>query len=467
MKPTRLGIVHGLDLVVVFGLLLTLLLVPVVFLVPFNDEWLRINYLADHSVWEWTVMHSRTWVVRPTSELIMGFAALPNTRPALGHDFTPAAFLKSFQRVYYVLAFGYCLLLWLNAAILRGKWLAREECTLIGLGILACWLQSEEPGFGFYWIDGYGNVLIPFALLTCGLALWARSATLVAQLGAGVLFVLAALGHEVMCIYALGVLGLFATLRRPDTEGWARWSVAVGLIVVCAAILAAQLLSDGPRVRGEHYSSATGTTYHYDVAIRNVLQIKPLAAVLSVLTPILGVAIYRDHLGDLPRRAAADYARHRLFWVLLAAGTLLTSVLPLASVGLSKGRIVTSLYSTLTHLYLVLSGFVLCPIVDSLSTRLLRGYRRYVGSIVPIVLVLAVTSSNRESFQQALVRRGELQAQALDYMTKLFAARKRVNVCRPDHPYVKLAKGLTDRGEAEYFRLERVRHPCQKKRTNP
>jgi hypothetical protein len=81
---------------------------------------------------------------------------------------------------------------------------------------------------------------------------------------------------------------------------------------------------------------------------------------------------------------------------------------------------------------------------------------------LPIVLLLSVTSGNRESFTQAVIRRGELQGQALAYMTKLFGANKRLNLCRPDHPYVKKAKGLTDRGEAEYFRLEKVRHRCPK-----
>jgi hypothetical protein len=461
-NPKRLDIVHRVDLAVVLSLLLGLLLVPVVFLVPFNDEWLRINYLADHSVWEWTVMHSVTWVVRPTSEVIMGVAALPNTRAALGPDFTAEAFLRNFRLVYVALALGYCALHWLNAVILRGKWLAREETALILLAALACWLTSEEPGFGFYWIDGYGNVLMPFAFLSCGLGLLARSQTLWRALGAAAFIVLAALGHETLCIYALGVLCLFAALRRPSAEGWARWSVVVGLLVICAAVLAAQLFSDGPRVRGQVFERSTGGAYHYDVALKNVLQIKPVAALLALLTPIFGVAIYRDQLGDLPQRAAADFARNRVFWVLLPAGTLLTSVLPLASVGLVKGQVVTSLYSTLTHLFLVLSGFLLCPMLDRWIERYSRRYRRRVGTLLPVVLLLCVTSVNRETFTEAVVRRAELQAQAHAYMEKLFTADKRVTVCRPKHPYVKPGRGMTDRGEQEYFHLERVRQRCPK-----
>jgi hypothetical protein len=364
--------------------------------------------------------------------------------------------------VYLALAISYCVLHWLNAVCLRGKWLVREETALVLLGVAACWLTSDEPGFGFYWIDGYGNVLIPFALLTCGLALMARSQSMLPALAAAVLIVLAALGHETLCIYALGVLCLFAALRRPKSDGWARWSVCMGLIVVCGAVLAAQLFSDGPRVRGDNYQRTSGGTYHYDLALQNVLQIKPVAGLLAVLTPIFGVAIYRDHLGDLPERAAADFARNRLFWALMAAGTLLTSVLPLASVGLVKGHVGTSLYSTLTHLFFVLFGFLLCPMVDRYSERLLRWYRQRVGSVLPIVALLCVSSGSRETFTQALVRRSELQDQAHEYMDKLFKAQKRVNVCRPRHPYVKPGKGMTDRGEAEYFRLERVRQRCPK-----
>lgn len=390
----------------------------------------------------------------------MGLAALPNTRRALAHDFTPGAFLTKFRSVYFVLALSYCVMLWLNAALLRGKWLARETSTLIALGILACWLTAEEPGFGFYWIDGYGNVLMPFVLLTGGLTLLARSRRLLPALAGGISIVLAALGHEVMCIYALGVLGLFAALRRPRSDGWARWSVCLGLLAICGAILAAQLFSAGPRVRGDHYQRATGAAYHYDIALQNVLQIKPVPALLCVLATILAIGVYRDHLGGLPERVVADYAQNRVFWLLLAAGTFLTSLLPLASVGLSKGRIIVSLYSTLTHLFFVLLGFVLSPVLDGVTERLLRGYRHRVGSVLPIVLLLWLSSDNRESFQQAVVRHTELKGQALSYMTKLFEARKHLNLCRPDHPYVKRAKGLTDRGEADYFHLERVRHRC-------
>jgi hypothetical protein len=324
--------------------------------------------------------------------------------------------------------------------------------------------MSEELGFGFYWIDGYGNVLIPFVLLTSGLALLARSQKPLPLLCAGLLIILAALGHEVLCIYSLGVLGLCAALRRPESGGRARWLTCALLIVACSAILYAQLFSEGPSVnRAGHYESATGSRYHYDVALQNVLQIKPLQGLLSVLTPIFAVAIYRDHLGGLPRRAAADFSRHRLFWTLLAAGTFLTSLLPLASVGLSKGRVIVALYSTLTHLFLGLLGFVLCPMLDRWSDRLLSGYRRRIGSILPLVLLLALTTQNRESFQQAVMERAELREQARSYMSRLFESPKRLlDLCRPAHPYVKRARGLTDSGEAEYFHIDKVRHKCPK-----
>ncbi len=463
MRIGRLGLVHSVDLVIVASLLVGVLIVPIAFLVPFNDEWLRINYLADHSVWEWTVLHSLTWVVRPTSELIMGWAALPTTRPALAHDFTPEAFLSRFHGVYFVLAFSYCALLCVNAALLSGRLFSREAVALAFFAVLACWLTSEEPGFGFYWIDGYGNVLIPFVLLTSGLSLLARSERLGGLSASALLILLGALGHEVLCIYALGVLVLCTALRRPHAEGWLRWSVAAGLLLLCGAILGFQLFSDGPRVRNEVYLRSTGTLYNFDVALQSVLQIQPLRAFACVLAPVLAVAIYRDQLASLIDRARADFARNRLFWVLLALGTVLTCCLPLASVGLKKGRLTVALYSTLTHLLFMLLGFLLCPMLDKLSERLLRGYRRWVGSILPVVFVLIAISGNRDSFRDAIVRRGELKAQALGYMTKLFQARDRVNLCRPDHPYVKEARGLTDRGERDYFRLNKVRHRCPKR----
>lgn len=461
MRISRIGLTHSLDLAIVVAMLIAVLLTPVAFLVPFADEWSRVNYMNDHSTWELMVMHSLTWVVRPTAELIMGLATHPYTRPALAGNFTAVAFLRTFRRMYFALAFSYCALLALNAVVLKGRWLAREQTTLVALGVLTCWLTSEELGCGFYWIDGYGNVLIPFALLTSGLLLLARSRKLVPLAGAAVLIVLAALGHEVMCIYALGVLGLRTALRRPRSDGWARWGVGAGLLLVCGAVLWAQLFSEGPRIRGGHYANVSGSRYHFDIALESVLQIDPLRALLAVLTPILGVAIYRDHLAGLPRHAAADFARNRLFWVLLAAGTLLTCCLPLASVGLTKGRSnISAAYSTLTHLLFVVLGFVLCPILDRLSEPLLRGYRRHIGTVLPVLLVLWVTSNNRESFERAVVQHAELKAQARAYMTKLFDADKRAYVCRPDHPYVKKARGSTDRGEAAYFHLERVRHRC-------
>ncbi|MET0385262.1 MAG: hypothetical protein ABW321_04850 [Polyangiales bacterium] len=458
-----MGLVHGLDLAVVALALACVLLVPVTFLVPFNDEWLRINYLADHSVWEWTVMHTRTWVVRPTAELIMAFAALPNTRPALAHDFTPAAFLAAFHRVYVWLALVYGVLLYANAVLLSGRWLPREELTLLILGVLACWLCSDELGHGFYWIDGYGNVLMPFVLLMSGLGLLARSRRVGPSLAAAGLITLAALGHEVLCIYAIGVLALAVVLRRPKLDGWPRWSTSVGLLLVCGLILGAQLFSAGPGVRNANYETHTGVANHYDVALQNVLQINPLRGLLCIITPIFGVAIYRDQLAELLERAVADFRRARWFWVLLVLGTLLTCVLPLASVGLKKGRVTVALYSTLTHLMLVVVGVVLCPLLDKWSARWLRGYRQRIGSVLPIALLLLAASGNRGTFREAIVKRAELQGQAVGYMTQLFEGKKRVlQLCRPKHPYVKSARNLTDNNEAIYFKLEKVRHRCPK-----
>jgi hypothetical protein len=45
MRNSRLKSVHSLDLAIVVALLVALLVVPVAFLVPFSDEWMRVNYM--------------------------------------------------------------------------------------------------------------------------------------------------------------------------------------------------------------------------------------------------------------------------------------------------------------------------------------------------------------------------------------------------------------------------------------
>ena len=140
----------GLDALVIIALLGAVLLVPISFLVPFNDEWLRMNYLATHSVWEWTVMHAETWVVRPTGEVLLGLAALPTTRPALASEFTAETFLARLHSIYVLFALGYCALLYVNAAILARSWRALPHTLLLLLGLLTCWLMSSELAYGFY-----------------------------------------------------------------------------------------------------------------------------------------------------------------------------------------------------------------------------------------------------------------------------------------------------------------------------
>ena len=509
MRLGRNAVVHYLDLAVVAAALLTVCLVPIRFMLPFNDEWLRINYLADKSAWEWTVMHTETWVVRPTAELIMAWAALPNTRPALAHDFTAHAFLLRFHRVYLALALTFCAMLYAQAALILGRFRVREGASLSALFALTCWLMADELGYAFYWTDGWANVLMPFVMITTGLALVAACgearlaaphapSTGVAQPGSGlpagasqrpdlragassprldlgsgasrrrslrfcggaVLVLLGALGHEVLCIYALGVLGLFLARRRLPEHAWRLWAARAGLFALCLGIVAAQLFSAGPRARSESYLQSSGVSYDFAAAWLNVSTINPWRSLLSVLTPLAAVAIYRDHLAGLPERAAADARAHRVFWILLACGTLLLCFLPLASVGLKKGRLAVASYSVLTQLLFVALGVVLVPLLDRWSERLFRGYRRRIGSVLPLLLVLVPASGNRDGFRSAVVDNAALRREARAYMETLFHAPKRVNLCRPNHPYVKPARMLTERNEAIYFGLEKVRHRC-------
>jgi hypothetical protein len=451
----------GLDSLVIVTLLAAVSLLPIFFLVPFNDEWLRMNYLATHSVWEWTVWHAETWVVRPTSELILGLASLPNTRPALAHDFTPETFLGRFHLVSVLIVLAYWLMLYANAAILARSWRALPHTLLLMFGLLTCWLMSSELAYAFYWADGYGNILMPFTLCCCGLPLLLRDNVL-AAVGGGLLVIVGALGHEVICIYVLGFLLLALLLRRPSARPWRARALWAGLFAICLSIVLWQLFGAGPMIRNEHYLHNVGTRYDFGSAWLNVREIDPLRALLSVLSGPLSIAIYRDRLGDLPERAQADARHQRWFWILLALGTLLTCFLPLASVGLKKGRLAVSYYSVSTHLLFGLLGVVLYPLLARVLERALGSYRRAIGSLLPLLLVLALCSNNIAEFREALSNYAELKTEALTYMQTLFNAPKeaRLRMCRPRHPYSKPGRTLTDRNQEEYFGIQFVYNRC-------
>ncbi|HKU42198.1 MAG TPA: hypothetical protein VJR89_28765 [Polyangiales bacterium] len=454
-------IVLSLDVLLVLGVLAAVTLVPIAFLVPFNDEWLRMNYLATHSVWEWTVWHAETWVVRPTSEVILGLASLPNTRPALEHDFSVDTFLARFQAVYGLIALAYWAMLYANAAILARSPRALPHTVLLWFGLLTCWFMSSELAYAFYWADGYGNILMPFTFCCCGLPLLVRDDLLAAVSGA-LLVIVGALGHEVICIYALGFLLLALLLRRPETRPWRARAVWGVLFAILLGIVLWQLFGAGPSIRAEHYLRNVGKSYDLPNAWANVREIQPLRALISVLSGPLAIAIYRDRLGDLPERAQRDFARQRWFWILLALGTFVTCFLPLASVGLKKGRLAVSYYSVSTHLLFGLLGVVLYPLLARWLDRALSSYRRVAGSLLPLLLLVAACSGNLDEYREAVVNLKPLRAQAFEYMHKLFdsPSTARLRLCRPRHAYSKPGRMLTDRNQEQYFGLKFVYNRC-------
>lgn len=454
-------IVLAVDLLVVLGLLAAVLLVPIAFLVPFNDEWLRMNYLATHSVWEWTLMHAETWVVRPTAEIILAVCSLPITRPALAHDFTVDAFLVRFQGVYVLLAVLYWAMLYVNGTILARGLRALPHTLLIFFGLLTCWLMASELTYAFYWADGYGNVLMPFTLCCCGLPLIVREKPIVALSGA-LVAIAGALGHEVIAIYVLGFLLVALVFRRPQRHPWWMRAIWATLFALCLGIVLWQLFGTGPSIRAEQYLKNVGKSYDFKSAWMNVKEIHPLRAVVSLLSMPLAIAIYRDRVGALADRARADFERQRSFWILLAFGTFLTAFLPLGSAGLKKGRLAVSYYSVFAHLLFALDGVVLYPIIGRWLERVLVRYRRSVGSLLPLLLLIVACSGNIGEYREAVTKLKPLRAEAFTYMHKLFDAPKgpRLYVCRPRHSYSKPGKMLTNRNEQEYFGLGSVRHRC-------
>lgn len=460
----RAAIASGVDLSIVFGALAVVSLVPVFFMVPHNDEWLRMNYLAAHSVWEWTMVHAETWVVRPTAEVILGFASLPNTRPALEHDFTVETFLGRFHAIYVVLIVAYWAMLYANAAIIAKSLRALPHATLMFFALLVCWLVSDELGFAFYWADGYANIMMPFTMFTCGLPLLFRT-DLRANIAGAVLALLGGMGHEVVSIFGVGALGLALVLRRPLEHAWRQRAVQGVLLAVSLALVWWQLFGEGPMIRNDHYAANVGKRYDLPNAWLNIQQISPLRAFAATLAPIVAIAIYRDRLQRTIDAAVADFRRQRWFWILLALGALVTAFLPLGSVGLKKGRLAVSYYSVFTYLWFILFGVLLYPMLDRFVARWLRGYRVRFATLLPALLLVVACSKNIAEFQTAATNFGQLRLEAQTYMQMLFAAQatpeRKLRLCRPRHPYSKPGRMMTDRNEEEYFRIKSVYNRCR------
>jgi hypothetical protein len=452
LQSVRFGsVLQALDASVVVTALVAILVVPAFFMVPYNDEWLRLNYLADHSAWQWTIYHAQTWVVRPMAELLLGWVSLPNTRPALSSNFFAYVFLARFQRLYGALALAFCGLLLAHAWILAGRLRAYAHVTLLFALMLICILMSDELGYALYWADGYANILMPFWLLMLGLYLLTQGAVASAW-GAGCV-VLASLGHEVLCIYALGFVTLTLLLRRFAVKPWRYRTLYALLLIVCVGILSEQLFSAGPSTRSDVYLAKTGSRYDWAGMWLHIRQIDPLRSMIAYLATLASIATYRDRLLGLPERASADFHRNRAFWIVLLIGTVLIAFLPLAAVGLKKPRLAVSYYSVMTELFFILSGVLSFPIFN----RWLRGRRPYVGSLLPILLLVALASKNIGAYQTAFRDFASLRAQANTYMEALFRGGDAVRLCRPAHPFSKANSTMTTRNEAQYFGIRKVK----------
>ena len=458
MQRVAAKLVSRLDLLVV-SVALGIALVPPIFLhVPYNDEWLRINYLADHSVWNWMVMHCQTWVVRPTAELIMAGTELPLTRPAMGSDFTAHAFLTRLHASYLAMAAMVMALLYMIGVAAAGGARSLAFVTLTFGLLLICVSQSSGLGYAFFWRDGYGNVVFPFLCLALGLALMTRG-RLGSYFGMGML-VIAALGHEVECIFVTGFAGLqlFARGRRSRTE----LLLSALLLAAGGAILYAQILSPGPLLRADVLQAKSGARYNVAGMWQALELIEPKRWIATYLAGLLAIALYGERLQTLLGRACSDARRHRPYWLLLSAGALLTSFVPLASIGLKKPARTIAVtgggYYTVAMLFFVILGAVAsAPLLVGVVQPWTARYRRTVGSLVPLLLLLCVTSSNWTGYRTALLNFSTLNQEAEAYMNQLFAGGDRVRVCRPTHPFSMPVSTMTTRNAAQYFGIRKLK----------
>jgi hypothetical protein len=453
--------VRMLDALVVCSVLALALLVPIFFMVPYNDEWIRMNYLADHSVWEWTVYHTQTWVVRPTAELIMGFVSLVDTRRMLGAQFNPQVFLARFQQMYAWLAVSMFVLLYVLAALLTQRWRALQAWTLLCACMSICILMSDQLGFAFYWADGWANVVLPFLIMVIGIVLLTRRDAF-AIVGAALLLV-AALAHEVLCIFSSGFCLLNAALRRfPEHPLRARVFFAA-LAGLCLALLYAQSFSTGPTVRSEVYFQRTGMRYNVAGVWHGILTIDPLRSALAFVAVLIILAIGCERVDGPVQRALNDVRVQRLYWCLLATGALLTSLLPLGTVGLKKRTISVAAYSVATELFVILTAVLVYPLLGPWLNRWFAPYRQRVGSVLLVLIALLPFSKNLDSYASAVRDFDSLRGEARAYTETLFAAHKRALIVRPCHVFTKPNSGMSSRNAAQYFGLDRVReNVCRK-----
>jgi hypothetical protein len=391
--------------------------------------------------------------VRPTAELIMSWISLASAQRMLPKPLSAATFLLHFQLPYVALALVLLALLYVLAAVVAQRALALGHWAFGCACVLICLCVSDELGYAFYWADGYANVVLPFTLMLIGLALFVGRG-LPRALGC-LLLLTAALGHEVLCIYSFGfcALQLFAPRQRAHER------VLTGvLLAILVLILYVQGFSAGPAERSRAYFAQTGEHYSWAGAWNGVKHIDLARSAIAMLATWSLLAAMRERMSTALTRATRYAREEPLSSALLALGTLATSALPLASVGLKKPKLSVDAYSVATELFVILAAVFAYPLLDRWLAVALRPYREHVRTLLPILLLLVLTSPNFDHYRAAVTDSVTLRAAAHDYLQTLVDGRgKRVRVGRPCHPFNKRATGMTSRGAAEYFGVAQVK----------
>jgi hypothetical protein len=451
--PARFAkLVHWFDALILISALVATLLVPIFFMVPYNDEWLRLNTVTERTVWDWTVYHSQTWVVRPTAELIMGFVSWMNTREALGADFNAHNFLVRFHTMYVWLEVALLGLLYVLAAVLSESWRALHALACLCGALLICIAVSDELGFAFYWCDGYANVVLPFFVMSIGLLLFLRTNAW-AILGA-VLLLTAAMAHEILCIFSFGFAALALFGRRSQRPQKLLYGV---FLLACVAILWAQGFSAGPAIRSEVYLRNTGVRYNWAGVWAGIRSIDPWRSALGFAGMLALIAVAGERLRVPVQRALRDLRQNPLFWYPLPVGAALTCLLPLGTVGLKKPTIIVGAYSVATELFVLLSAALAYPLLAAALSRWTGRYRERVGSLVVVLLLVVPFSKNLASYRSAVHDFDALRGQAKAYIDTLFSGKPNVRVTRPCHPFIKPGSGMSARNSAQYLGLQKVK----------
>jgi hypothetical protein len=339
--------------------------------------------------------------------------------------------------------------------VLAKRWGAWNQWAVLCGCMLICTLMSDEIGYALYWADGYANVVLPFFLMVLGLALMTRGDAWAAP---GVLLLMAAaLAHEVLCIFSIGYAALTLAFRKFPVHPL-RWrALYVGVALLSLALLWAQSFSAGPNARSAAYLQKSGMSYNLAGVWNGLRCIDPLRTALAFLGTLGLIAAAGERL-SVPLQRASKHARsNRLYWSLLCAGALLTSLLPLGTVGLKKPKVNVAAYSVATELFVIFGAALFYPLVAAPLAKLFAPYRRWVYSVVPLLFVLAAVSRNVDGYITAVTQFDALRDQARVYTETLFSAQKRARVTRPCHAFIKPNSGMTARTAAEYFRLEKLR----------